>query len=235
MGNFNDIGISNKLDFPRIKKLLIIGVFASVLHLVADFILGWGTEDESLDGILRMFSAYTGTSDGGIFAAALLGLFGMVLEGLGMFGIYRLMAEKSPECAHGYRTGILGYLMFGACGYHVPVCAAVFLLKHGLASDLIMQYAAYFLLPAFILFWIFFAVLQIYQIAAFAKGYTPYPKYAWVFSIAVGMVAAAITGLFGNYPFMNAMTCAWIAFGNLWMFGGLLLKLKSVSENYGKK
>ena len=81
MNDFNDIGISRQLDMPRIQKLLGIGLFASVLHFLGDMILGWGVEDETLTGILRMLSAYTGTSDGGIFAVALLGLFGMVLEG----------------------------------------------------------------------------------------------------------------------------------------------------------
>ena len=74
MTDFNDIGISRALDLPRIKKLLLIGLFASVLHFAGDMILGWGVEDETLTGIMRMLSAYTATSDGGIFAAALLGL-----------------------------------------------------------------------------------------------------------------------------------------------------------------
>lgn len=59
MNDFNDIGISRQLDIPRIKKLLSIGVFASILHFVGDMILGWGVEDEALSGILRMVSAYT--------------------------------------------------------------------------------------------------------------------------------------------------------------------------------
>lgn len=53
---------------PRIRKLLTIGLLASLLHLAGDLILGWGTEQESLTGILRMLSAYTGTSDGGMVA-----------------------------------------------------------------------------------------------------------------------------------------------------------------------
>ena len=161
MSDFNDIGISRELDMPRIKKLLSIGLFASVLHFVGDMILGCGIEDETLTGILRMISAYTGTSDGGIFAAALLGLFGMVLEGLSYFGIYRMIAPYSPKYAHSFRAGIFGYLMFGACGYHVPTCALVFLTKHGLADEYILRYAAYFILPAFVLFWIFLSLIHI--------------------------------------------------------------------------
>lgn len=226
MSDFNDIGISRQLDMPRIRKLLSIGLFASVLHFTGDMILGWGVEDETLTGVLRMVSAYTATSDRGIFAAALLGLIGMVLEGLSLFGVYRMIVPYSPKYAHSYRSGILGYLIFGACGFHVPTCALVFLTKHGLAEEIVLRYAAYFLLPAFALFWVFFLVLEIAQIRAFAKGQTPCPKWSWVFSLPVGMVIAMLPGVCGNVPFANALACAWIAFGNLWMFGGLLAVVK---------
>lgn len=224
MTDFNDIGISRALDLPRIKKLLLIGLFASVLHFAGDMILGWGVEDETLTGITRMLSAYTGTSGGGIFAAALLGLFGMTLEGLSYFGVYRMIAPYSPKSAHSFRMGIFGYLIFGTCGFHVPTCALVFLIKHA-GTEVALRYAAYFVLPAFILFWVFFAVLQFTQIKAFAKGQTPCPKWGWVFSLPVGMLLAMLPGMFGNLPFANALSCAWIAFGNLWMFAGLLILL----------
>lgn len=161
MNNLNDIGISRQLDWPRIRKLLTIGLIASVMHFIGDMLLGWGAEDETLNGFARMLSAYTSTSDVGILTAVILGLTGMTLEGLCCVGIYRLMAEQSPKYAHSYRTGIFGFLIFGVCGFHVPVCALVFLTKHGLGEKLILQY-------------IFFAVLEITQIKAFAKGLTPY-------------------------------------------------------------
>lgn len=230
MSDFNDMGISRQLDVPRIKKLLSIGLFAFVLHLAGDMILGWGVEDEALTGVARMLSAYTGTSDGGIFAAALLGLMGMVLEGLACFGVYRMIVPCSPKYAHRYRAGILGYLMFGACGFHVPTCALVFLIRHGLGADVVLQYAASFVLPAFVLFWIFFLVLSVAQIKAFATGQTPCPRWGWVFSMPVGMLIAMLPGMCGNLPFANALSCAWIAFGNLWMYGGLLILLRRVRQ-----
>ncbi len=231
MRDFNDIGISRQLDMPRIKKLLTIGLFASVLHFAGDVLLGWGVEDETLTGISRMLSAYTETSDGGILVAALLGMFGMVLEGLSYFGVYRMIAPYSLKYAHSYRTGILGYLIFGACGFHVPTCALVFLTKHGFGDEFMMRYAAYFVLPAFVLFWIFFLILSITQIKAFAQGQTPCPKWGWVFSLPVGMLIAMLPGVFGNLPLVNALSCAWIAFGNIWMFGGLLVLLHRIRQN----
>ena len=230
MSNFNEIGISRQLDWPRIRKLLCIGVFASLLHLAGDLLLGWGVEDEAKTGILRLFSAYTGTSDGIIFAAALLGLFGVTLEGLSCFGVYRLMAEKSPAHAHRYRAGIFGYVIFGGCGYHVPVCALVFLMKHGLADDLVLRYAGYFILPSLLLFVVFFLILTVTQIQAFRQQKTPYPRKAAVFSMLFGLVVAAVAMCCGNHPLNNALYCAWLAIGNLWMFGGLLATMKQVRK-----
>ncbi len=228
MNEFNDIGISHQLDWSRIEHLFRVGLFGALLTLIGDMILGWGVEDETLDGLARMLSAYTGTTDGGILAAALLGLFGIAIEGLSYFGVYRLMADRSPQSAHNYRTGIFGYLIFGGCGFHVPVCAMAFLARHGLSEALILKYAMYFVLPAFVLFWAFFLLLEITQIRAFAKGFTPYPKWCWLFSLPMGMVAAMFMNVFGNQPWVNAITCAWISVGNLWMFGGLLIMIKRV-------
>ncbi len=234
MTQINEIGIARPLDWARVKKLLAIGVFASLLHLAGDLLLGWGVENEALAGLPRLLSAYSSASDARIFLAALLGLLGMTLEELCFFGIYRLIAPRSMKLAHSFRSGVFGYLMFGACGYHVPVCALVFLQKHGLSEALLEKYALYFLLSALALFWIFFLVLEIAQIRAFASGQTPYPKWCWVFSLPVGMAAALLPSLCGNLPWANAALCAWIAVGNLWMFGGLLALLPKAKTSGGQ-
>lgn len=154
----------------------------------------------------------------------------MTLEGLSYFGIYRMIAPYSPKYTHSYRAGIFVYLMFGACGFHVPVCALVFLIKHGLPYDSALKYASFFLLPATVLFFIVLAVLQIAQIKAFLKCLTPCPKYCALFSVFVGMAFAMLLGAFGNFAFTNALSCAWIAFGNLWMFCGLLAAVRKIKE-----
>lgn len=40
MSHFHSIGISEKLDVPRIRKQLMIGLLASLLHLAGVLILG---------------------------------------------------------------------------------------------------------------------------------------------------------------------------------------------------
>lgn len=226
---FNPIGIDSQLDWPRIRKLLGIGLFASILHLIADLLLGWGVQDTSLSGIERMFSAYGELGNSAICAAATIGMIAIILEGLSYFGVYRLMAAQSPKHAHQYRSGILGYLMFCPFGFHMIVCIIVYLGRNG-ADAVLDSLERYFFLPGYALFWIFFAILTITQISAFAKGKTPYPKWCWIFSILVGMAVTKLVGLFGNRPLVNAVDCAWIAVGNLWMFAGLLVMMKKIPK-----
>ena len=42
-----------------------------------------------------------------------------------------------------------------------------------------------------------------------------------------GLFAAA---LLGNQPLGNALRCAWLAIGNVWMFGGLLVTMKKAQR-----
>lgn len=82
MSTYNDIGIDSRLDWKRIAKLFRIGLFAGILVLIGDMLLGWGVPDESLSGMEKELSAYLTLSDTRIFWSAFLGLIGIPLEGL---------------------------------------------------------------------------------------------------------------------------------------------------------
>lgn len=239
MNKFNDIGIESKLDWPRIRKLLMIGLIASCIVFVGDMLLGYGADDGKLSGPEGMLSRFIRLSDTRIFWSAILGFIGIPVEGLCYFGIYRLMAEKSPEHAHAYRSGIIGYLIFGACGVHVPCLASVYFYKYILAVspdtalEASIRFGAYFLLPGMIFFFLFFLVLCIAQITAFAKGLTPYPRWCWIFSLPVGMAFAFPLNFMESSALANGLSAAWISIGNIWMFGGLLFMMGKTRKIFG--
>lgn len=228
---FNNIGISSELDMPRIRHLMKIGLVAAIMVLVGDMLLGYGACDAAVSDIPPTFARYLYVSDGRIFWSAILGMIGIPLECLCYFSVYRLIASKSEKYAHTYRAGILGCLIFGGCGVHVPCCAAVYFLKkmYGINSDTALEmtaeFLAYFLAPAMLLFFIFFLILIVTQIKAFAKGLTPLPKWTWIFSVLLGLPMAVLLKM-PNEPLTNAFAAGWISIGNIWMFGGLLLMLK---------
>ena len=229
---YNNIGIDNTLDWPRIRKLFIIGLIGGCMTFCGDWLLGYGVYDESLSGLEKKLSQYLVLSDGTLFWSAFLGLIGISLEGLCYFGIYRLIASGSMKHAHIFRSGVFGYMLFAVCGVHVPCLSTVFFYNHMMleapdtAYDLTVKFGLYFLLPALILFLVFFSVMSAAQIDAFAKRMTPYPKWCWIFSMPVCMAAAMLLKFAGNHAVVNGLTAAWISIGNIWMFGGLLLTMR---------
>lgn len=226
--------IETKPNWPRILHLFKLGLIASVIVLIGDMLLGYGVADESLSGLEGKLSAYVGLTDSRIFWSALLGLIGIPIEGLCYFGIYRLMAENAPKHAHAYRAGIWGYLIFGACGIHVPCLMACYFYKTlyavdpALALEKSVKFGLYFMAPAFVLFLAFFLVLTVVQIHAFAAGKTPYPRWCWIFSLAFIVMVAVITEPFSTSPLANAFGAGWISLANIWMFGGLLIVGKKI-------
>lgn len=227
---FNDIGISNELDWARIRKLLSTGIFASILVLIGDFLLGYGVPDGT-SGIEGMLYAFITLSDRRLFWSSLLGMLGIPLQGLCCFGIYRIIASGSMRHAHIYRSGIFLYLIFPAFGVHAPCISSVFVYKHLLelapasALEITLRYAGYFLVPGTIGAIVAVVVLSYGQIAAFAGGHTPYPRWCWIFSLPIGMALVLPLALFPYSAVCNAITTAWISIGNLWMFCGLLFTI----------
>lgn len=222
-------------DWPRITHLLKLGVFASLIVLAGDMILGWGVSDPSVTGIPVFLTRYLSVSDGRIFASALLGLIGIPVECLCWFAVYRMIKPFSEKDAHAYRAGIIGCLAFGGCGVHVPCCMAVYLMKYyyridpASAAEKILRWMGWFLLPATVIFLVFFLLTAVVQIRAFRQGHSLFPRRCWIFSILFGLIFVAAMRMTGDHALTNALSTGWISIGNLWMMGGLLIEAKKVS------
>ena len=228
--------MNETLNWSRIRHLLKLGVLASLIVLAGDMLLGWGVSDPGVTEVPTLFTRYLTVSDGRIFASALLGLVGIPVECLCWFAVYRMIKPFSEQDAHAYRAGIIGCLAFGGCGVHVPCCMAVYLLKRFYAGNPSValqetgRFIAWFLLPATVIFLIFFLLTAAVQIKAFAKGHTPLPRWCWVFSVLFGLPFAAMMKLIGDFGLTNALATGWISIGNLWMMSGLLLAVRRIGK-----
>ena len=184
----------------------------------------------SLDGMEQYFSRYTDVSDIRIFWSGLLGMIGITLETMSFFGVYRIIASKSESYAHAYRAGLIGMLAFGAfC--HVMCCVtiyhhnALYRIDSSRAIEGTIMFAKYFLIPVTVIFFVFFLVMNIVQIMAFAKGQTPYPRWCWIFTMLTGLIDIATMRLVGNRPWAYALSTGWLSFGSLVTFIGLLVTM----------
>ena len=231
----NTIGIDNNLDRQRIKKLLVIGLFASFLTGIGDFMLGYGAaENMGNYGLAAsVMASAPNLADWQMIAGGLLGFFGIFLEGLAYFAIYRLMADAAPKYAHLYRAGIFGYIWLAPVGCHMNVGVLNMAYKYLLQADKVLANKVAGLLfygfgmPSYMLLIVFWLPMMIIQFKAFSKGFTPYPKKARWFCVPIGVIPSLVlAAIFGfNTALGSAIGTMFLSFGNAFLFGGLLATL----------
>ena len=234
----NTIGISHNLDRARIKKLLIIGLFASILTGIGDFLLGYAENTASVSIATSMMANAPNLTDWQMIAGGLCGMFGIFLEGLACFAIYRLMADAAPKYAHIYRAGIFGYIWLAPVGCHLNVGVLNLAYKYLLQADAELAARAADLLfygfgqPVYFLLVIFWLPMMIIQFKAFSKGLTPYPKKARWFCVLIGAIPAlALSAVFGpDTALGSGIGTMFLSFGNGFMFGGLLVTLPEADQ-----
>ena len=231
----NTIGIDHNLDRPRIKKLLTIGLFASILTGIGDFLLGYTENTAGVSFATSVMAGAPNLTDWQMIAGGLFGFFGIFLEGLSCFAIYRLMADAAPQYAHLYRAGIFGYIWLAPVGCHMNVGVLNLAYKYLLQADATLAAKAADLLffgfsqPVYLLLILFWLPMMVVQFKAFSKELTPYPKKAKWFCVLIGAIPAlALSALLGPGTALGAgIGTMFLSFGNAWMFGGLLAAMPS--------
>lgn len=229
----NTIGISNNLDRARIRKLLLIGLIASFMTGIGDFLLGYAEEIDTDSIAASVMAGAPDLTDVQLIAGSLLGMFGIFLEGLACFGIYRLMADAAPKYAHIYRAGIFGYIWLAPIGCHLNMGILNIVYKYLLPLDaataeLVANRLFWgFSQPVYVLLAVFWLPMIVIQFKAFAKGLTPYPTYAKWFNIILGSIPAfLLSGVVGTDTALGAaIGTMFLSCGNAFMFGGLLATL----------
>ena len=232
------IGIDKSLDRDRIKKLLTIGLFASILTGIGDFLLGYAKNTAGFSVATSVMASAPNLADWQMIAGGLLGFFGIFLEGLSYFAVYRLMADAAPKYAHIYRAGIFGYIWLAPVGCHMNVGVLNLAYKYLLKADAHLAAKAADLLfygfsqPVYLLLILFWLPMMIIQFKAFSKELTPYPKKARWFCVLIGAIPALVlSAVFGPDTALGAaIGTMFLSFGNAFMFGGLLATLPEASK-----
>ena len=234
----NTIGIDHNLDRPRIKKLLTIGLFASILTGIGDFLLGYAENTSGGSIAASIMASAPNLTDWQMITGSLLGFFGIFLEGLACFAVYRLMADAAPKYAHLYRTGIFGYIWLAPVGCHLNMGILNLAYKYLLQADETLAAKAAdllffgFSLPVYLLLVLFWLPMMLVQFKAFSRELTPYPKKARWFCVLIGAIPALVLSvILGPDTALGAgIGTMFLSFGNAWMFGGLLFALPSTEQ-----
>ena len=234
----NTIGIDHNLDRPRIRKLLTIGLFASVLTGIGDFLLGYAESTAGSSLATSVMASAPNLTNWQMIIGSLLGFFGIFLEGLSCFAIYRLMADAAPKYAHLYRAGIFGYIWLAPVGCHLNMGILNLAYKYLLQADEALAAKAAdllfygFSLPVYLLLVIFWLPMMVIQFKAFSKELTPYSKKAKWFCVPIGAVPSLLLAVIlgPNTALGAGIGTMFLSFGNAFMFGGLLATMPSAER-----
>ncbi|MGI6608560.1 MAG: DUF6796 family protein [Erysipelotrichaceae bacterium] len=226
------------VDWGIVILLLKIGIIGAFINLTGDMLAGWRVRDTSLGGIKGMIRQYITMSDKKMFWAAILGLIGAPVSVLGHLGIYKLLKLYSKKYARMFGVGMLGGLVLGGPGVHMSSLAAAFFYKYMIAAApetawaATVKFACYFSLPLYLPFFVFWVIEVYAYIRAVIGGFSPYPRWAWVFSMPVGGIVFSLVGIFGNYALVNAVAMGALTLGNIWMLSGNLFMLNKIKERH---
>lgn len=223
-------GINNNLNRGRIRKLLVVGLFASVVTGIGDFLLGYAEQLPAATIPTSVMAGAPNLTDWQMIGGGLLGALGIFLEGIADFAVYRLMVDASPKYAHIFLAGIFGYLWLAPIGTHMNIGVLNLVYKYMLMQDKVLADKVAGLLfygfsqPIYLLLIVFWLPMMIVQFKAFSKGLTPYPKKAKWFCVPVGAIPALVLSvIFGASSALGAAVgTMFLSFGNMFMFGGLL-------------
>lgn len=234
--NKNNVNI----DFNKISLLMKIGLIGATINLAADMIIGWGIRNEHLEGIEKLVSHYLSVSDGRLFLSSILGLIGAPISVIAHYGIYKLIKPYSKKYSKLYKIGLLGGLLLGGPGVHMSSVAAAYFYKYmsiaspNLALNLSIKFVYYFCLPVYVPFFVFCLIETYAHIKAISQGFSPYPRWAWIFSFPIGTLIFSVFNLFGNKPLINAIMVGSLTLGNIWKITGSLFMLNRAKENWQK-
>ena len=228
--------IKKESEFKRIALLLKIGILGALVILAGDLLMGWGVRDERITGIEGQLSQYLAISHGRMFLSSLFGFTGVPIAVVGHYGIYKLLRPYSRKFAGMYALGILGFLAFGGAGVHVSSVEAAFFYQHMAAADpaaavsSTVKFAVYFLLPLYVILITGWAIMVYAHLRAVTAGFSPFPRWCWIFSMLVGTLLASLVGLFGNHAPVNALMVGAFSLGNVCSLAGHLWLLNKIKK-----
>ncbi len=227
-----------------VKTLLLIGLLATLLSLICDFLLGWLVYPAAAIPGMGMLAGCDQLSFTRLGLSCLFGGVGIPLQAAGFWGIARWVGQsphpKAATWQKRIRAGAISTATLGGAVHILCVFLMAILhleIKAGFdvagASSLAallppsaLDYSLWGLLPVTLLMMPPYILMAIALFCAIFKGATPMPRWMALCNPFTGMVLAqGLQMLLGNTAFSNAIGMAGMALGGLVPFAGILLWL----------
>lgn len=221
----------------QIKKLLIIGLIASVVTVIGgELPIGWveypAVEGDAF-GMLGMLIGSGHLSLLQLACGVLFGGVGIPLQYYGFEAAAQLAAQggsrRSAKIIHwgALATGFLGGIVHVICVALMFVCRLVCTTEMTAIPQAALDFAIWLVAPISVVFMPIYYAMCIGMFVVILKGKTCLPKWAAVFNpLAATLVVNALPMLLPGSALVNALGMANMGIGSVWMFAGFLLLLR---------
>jgi len=217
----------------KAESWLKIGLFGALLTLFGDCLIGAAKFPDGANMIEGYFAIALDMPAWRPILGGLIGFVGICLEFPALMTICPLIREHMPRGGSFYKFSMYVYLALGGGAVHLP-CGVLLWIYEAVAEasgaevgcDIATRYLLYFLLPAAVVFGVFFIGASVVQFIAFAKGRTPFPKWYCVFNLLIGKAVFNAVRRLGNTALCNGIGTSNMSLGAIIMFTALLLSWK---------
>ena len=221
------------MNRKKAERWLKIGLFGTFLTLMGDCLIGAAKFPDGATMIEGYFAIALAMPAWRPILGGLIGFVGICLEFPALMTIYPLIRDKMPRGGIFYKLSMYVYLAVGGGTVHLPCGVFMWIYKavaeaagREIGYDIALKYLLYFMLPAAVVFGVFFIGASVVQFIAFVKGRTPFPKWYCVFNLLIGKAVFNSVRQLGNTALCNGIGTSNMSLGAIMLFTALLLGWK---------
>ena len=221
------------MDRETAERYLKIGLFAAMLTLIGDCLIGAAKFPDGANMIEGYYAIALAMPAWRPILGGMIGFLGICLEFPGLMTICPLIREKMPRGGRFYQLAMYVYLAVGGGAVHLPCGAFLWIYKavteaagQEIGHAIALKYLLYFLMPAAAVFGVFFIGASAVQFIAFISGRTPFPKWYCVFNLLLAKAVFNSVRQLGNNALINGIGMSNMRLGAIVMFTALLLGWK---------
>lgn len=212
----------NEQQKRKLTKLLCYGIIGAILTMIGDFLL-LGVDTPGASGAIGQYLitaqkiSYTRIGLAGFF-----GYVGIPVTAFGYYALYQMMEEKNSLPGRLYRASVYSYVAFGGA-IHIICCYLVTGMKKALETGtteenmitVLLNEQAGYLIPCFIVFFVFYLINFVTFIIIIAKKKTLLPGWMWILNPLVFKILINAFGKLGTSAFFNGIACSNMSLGAL--------------------
>ena len=219
-------------------KFVVYGMIGAVLTMIGDCLLLGVDTREAVGSLGQYIVSAQKVSYTRIGLAGSFGYVGIPLTAFGFYVLYLMLEKKDSMLARLYRASVYGYIALGGA-IHIICCYLLTGMKkdletgtcaEGILTAVLAEQGGY-IVPCFIVFFIFYFMNIITMILLIVKKKTCLPGWMWIINPLTFKLLFNAIGKLGDSAFLNGLACSNMSLGGLLIMLAWMICIKRAGKD----